>query len=134
MPSTPIDPTPPDGTISVDSPMYASEAAEVTSWLSVQFEAMGTTEVPDFDYTPQNVSALHLIVAASNARTRASEIVSADYRRKASEYRAETARVREILESAGLATESLSESAVSSVEVIASVANLLNVRDTEMSR
>ncbi|KAK1293209.1 hypothetical protein QJS10_CPB17g00035 [Acorus calamus] len=49
MPSTPIDPTPPDGTISVDSPMYASEAAEVTSWLSLQFEAMGTTEVPDFD-------------------------------------------------------------------------------------
>lgn len=43
-------------------------------------------------------------------------------------------RLREILESAGLAQERLSADAIESAQVIARVANLLNIRDTEMSR
>lgn len=44
------------------------------------------------------------------------------------------ARIREILEHVGLAQESLSSNVVSSAQVLASVANLLNIRDTELSR
>ena len=44
------------------------------------------------------------------------------------------ARIREILENAGLAQESLQANVVASAQVLANVANLLNVRDTELSR
>lgn len=44
------------------------------------------------------------------------------------------ARIREILESAGLAQDSLPSNVVGSAQVLANVANLLNVRDTELSR
>ena len=44
------------------------------------------------------------------------------------------ARVREILESAGMAQESLPSNVVSLAQVLANVANLLNIRDTELSR
>lgn len=44
------------------------------------------------------------------------------------------ARIREILESVGLAQESLPSNVVSSAHVLAKVANLLDVRDTELSR
>ncbi|EFH56183.1 hypothetical protein ARALYDRAFT_903448 [Arabidopsis lyrata subsp. lyrata] len=43
-------------------------------------------------------------------------------------------RVREILESAGMSQESLPSNVVSSAQVLANVANLLNIRDTELSR
>lgn len=44
------------------------------------------------------------------------------------------ARIREILEHVGLAQESLPANVVASAQVLASVANLLNIRDTELSR
>jgi len=44
------------------------------------------------------------------------------------------ARIREILENLGLAQESLPSNVVTSAQVLANVANLLNIRDTEMSR
>lgn len=44
------------------------------------------------------------------------------------------ARIREILENVGLAQESLPSNVVSSAQVLANVANLLNIRDTELSR
>jgi hypothetical protein len=44
------------------------------------------------------------------------------------------ARLREILDSAGLAHENLSPNAVTSAQMLASVSNLLNIKDTEMSR
>lgn len=44
------------------------------------------------------------------------------------------ARIREILESAGMSQESLPSNVVSSAQVLANVANLLNIRDTELSR
>lgn len=44
------------------------------------------------------------------------------------------ARVKEILENGGLPNDSLSSNAASSVQVIAILANLLNIRDTEMTR
>ena len=44
------------------------------------------------------------------------------------------ARVREILENVGLAQESLPSNMVASTQVLANVANLLNIRDTELSR
>lgn len=43
-------------------------------------------------------------------------------------------RIREILDSVGLSQERLPPSAVGSALVIATVANLLSIRDTEMSR
>ncbi|XP_048501979.2 AUGMIN subunit 1-like [Beta vulgaris subsp. vulgaris] len=43
------------------------------------------------------------------------------------------ARIRELLENVGLAQESLPSSVVGSAQVLASVANLLNIRDTELS-
>lgn len=44
------------------------------------------------------------------------------------------ARIGEILESVGLAQEGLASNVVSSAQVLANVANLLNIRDTELSR
>ena len=44
------------------------------------------------------------------------------------------ARIRELLENVGLAQESLPSSIVGSAQVLANVANLLNIRDTELSR
>lgn len=44
------------------------------------------------------------------------------------------ARIREILEHVGLVQESLPPNVVSSSQVVANVANLLNIRDTELSR
>ena len=44
------------------------------------------------------------------------------------------ARIREILESVGLAQESLASNVVGSAQVLANVSNLLNIRDTELSR
>ncbi|XP_016476699.1 AUGMIN subunit 1-like isoform X2 [Nicotiana tabacum] len=45
----------------------------------------------------------------------------------------QAARMREILESVGLAQESLPSNVVSSAHVLAKVANLLDIRDTELS-
>ncbi|XP_008781814.1 AUGMIN subunit 1 [Phoenix dactylifera] len=106
--------------------------AEVKAWLASQFESAGR-EVPEFEYTPRSVARLHAFASLSQARTRAATIVATDLRLKASEYRAQATRIREILERVGLAQEQLSPSAIASAQVIANVANLLNIRDTEMS-
>ncbi|PHU05583.1 hypothetical protein BC332_26405 [Capsicum chinense] len=50
-----------------------------------------------------------------------------------SQFDAAAATIREILESVGLAQESLPSNVVSSSHVLAKVANLLDVRDTELS-
>ncbi|KAG0469054.1 hypothetical protein HPP92_018382 [Vanilla planifolia] len=90
------------------APRTSSDAvriAEVKAWLVSQFEA-ATRDVPEFDYTPRSVSSpcpCHL----SQARSRAASIVAADLRLKASEYRAQAARIREILDSVGLSQERL---------------------------
>ncbi|KAG0467403.1 hypothetical protein HPP92_018372 [Vanilla planifolia] len=117
------------------APRTSSDAvriAEVKAWLVSQFEA-ATRDVPEFDYTPRSVSHLHALATLSQARSRAASIVAADLRLKASEYRAQAARIREILDSVGLSQERLTPGAISSAQVVASVANLLNVRDTETS-
>lgn len=44
------------------------------------------------------------------------------------------ARMREILEASGLAQESLASNIVASAQALANVANILNIRDTELSR
>nr|DAD42861.1 TPA_asm: hypothetical protein HUJ06_001091 [Nelumbo nucifera] len=106
--------------------------AEVKAWLASQFDAAGK-DVPEFEYTPRSVAHLHSIGTASQAKSQAAGILAADLRQKAQEYRSQAARIREILESAGLAQESLSSNIVASAQVLANVANLLNIRDTEMS-
>ncbi|WOH12488.1 hypothetical protein DCAR_0831992 [Daucus carota subsp. sativus] len=106
--------------------------AEVKAWLSSQFDAVGK-DVPEFEYTPRAVAYLHNLATLSQSKTHASSIVANDFRIKASEYRSQAARIREILENAGLAQESLQANVVASAQVLANVANLLNVRDTESS-
>ncbi|XP_071701154.1 AUGMIN subunit 1-like [Rutidosis leptorrhynchoides] len=106
---------------------------EVKSWLSSQFDAAGKDHVPDFEYTPRNVSHLHNLATISQAKTQAASIIANDFRLKASEYRSQAARIREILENVGLAQEGLPANVVSSSQVLANVANLLNIRDTELS-
>ncbi|XP_010247872.1 PREDICTED: AUGMIN subunit 1-like [Nelumbo nucifera] len=106
--------------------------AEVKSWLASQFDAAGK-DVPEFEYTPRSVAHLHSIATTSQAKSQAAGILAADLRQKAQEYRSQAARIREILESAGLAQESLSSNIIASAQVLANVANLLNIRDTEMS-
>ncbi|ERN07393.1 hypothetical protein AMTRI_Chr12g275010 [Amborella trichopoda] len=110
----------------------ASKVAEVKAWLSSQFDGVGK-EVPDFEYTGRSVAHLHALATTSQSRTQAATIVASDMRQKASEYRIQASRIREILESAGLAHENLSPTAVTSAQVLANVANLLNIRDTELS-
>ncbi|KAL1195129.1 AUGMIN subunit 1 [Cardamine amara subsp. amara] len=110
----------------------AARISEVKAWLTSQFEAAGK-EVPNFEYTHRSIAHLYNLATASQAKSQAASIVANDFRLKASEYRAQAARIREILESAGMAQESLPSNVVSSAQVLANVANLLNIRDTELS-
>ncbi|KAL3585278.1 hypothetical protein D5086_012145 [Populus alba] len=81
----------------------------------------------------QSIAHLYNLASASQAKTQAANIVANDFRQKAVEYRAQAARIREILENVGLAQESLPSNVVSSAQVLANVANFLNIRDTELS-
>ncbi|KAK8587681.1 hypothetical protein V6N13_086662 [Hibiscus sabdariffa] len=110
----------------------AARIAEVKAWLAAQFDAVGK-EVPDFEYTPRSITHLYNLATVSQAKTQAANIVANDFRQKAAEYRSQAARIREILESVGLAQESLPSNVVASAQVLANVANLLNIRDTELS-
>ncbi|KAI3904414.1 hypothetical protein MKW98_014594 [Papaver atlanticum] len=110
----------------------STRIAEVKAWLVSQFEYVGK-DVPEFEYTPTSISHLHSLATISQAKTQAAGIVASDLRQKAMEYRSQAARIREILQSVGLAQEALPPNAVTSVQVVANVANLLNIRDTEMS-
>ncbi|KAG4122919.1 hypothetical protein ERO13_D11G296900v2, partial [Gossypium hirsutum] len=96
------------------------------------FDAAGK-EVPDFEYTPRSIAHLYNLATVSQAKTQAANIVANDFRQKAAEYRSQAARIREILENIGLAQESLPSNVVASAQVLANVANLLNIRDTELS-
>ncbi|KAG8372068.1 hypothetical protein BUALT_Bualt12G0028100 [Buddleja alternifolia] len=111
----------------------ANRIAEVKAWLVSQFDAAGK-DVPDFEYTPRSMAHLHNIATLSQSKTQAATIVANDFRQKAAEYRSQAARIKEILEHVGLVQESLPSNVVSSAQVLASVANLLNIRDTELSR
>lgn len=110
----------------------ASRIAEVKTWLASQFDASGK-DVPEFEYTPQSVAHLHYLATVSQSKTQAARIVATDFRQKAAEYRSQAARIREILDTVGLAQDSLPSNVVSSAQVLANVANLLNIRDTELS-
>lgn len=110
----------------------AGRIAEVKTWLASQFDAAGK-DVPEFEYTPRSIAHLYNLASASQAKTQAANIVANDFRQKAVEYRAQAARIREILENVGLAQESLPSNVVSSAQVLANVANFLNIRDTELS-
>ncbi|KAF2289292.1 hypothetical protein GH714_034216 [Hevea brasiliensis] len=106
--------------------------AEVKAWLASQFDAAGK-DVPEFEYTPRSIAHLYNLASVSQAKTQAANILANDFRQKAIEYRAQAARIREILENVGLAQESLPSNVVGSAQVLANVANLLNIRDTELS-
>ncbi|KAJ6912658.1 AUGMIN subunit 1 [Populus alba x Populus x berolinensis] len=110
----------------------AGRIAEMKAWLASQFDAAGK-DVPEFEYTPRSIAHLYNLATASQAKTQAANIVANDFRQKAVEYRAQAARIREILENVGLAQESLPSNVVSSAQVLANVANFLNIRDTELS-
>ncbi|XP_075475355.1 AUGMIN subunit 1-like isoform X1 [Primulina tabacum] len=110
----------------------AIRIAEVKAWLVSQFDAAGK-DVPDFEYTPRSITHLHNIATRSQAKTQAATIVANDFRQKAAEYHSQAVRIREILEHVGLVQESLPSNVVSYSQVLANVANLLNIRDTELS-
>ncbi|XP_065857777.1 AUGMIN subunit 1 [Euphorbia lathyris] len=110
----------------------AGRISEVKAWLTSQFDAAGK-EVPEFEYTPRSIAHLYNLATVSQAKTKAATILANDFRQKATEYRAQAARIREILENVGLAQESLPSNVVGSAQVLANVANLLNIRDTELS-
>ncbi|XP_077214138.1 AUGMIN subunit 1-like isoform X2 [Tasmannia lanceolata] len=116
-----------DGESNFDDPRIA----EVKAWLVSQFETTGK-DVPEIEYKPQSVAHLHALATVSRAKTKAAGIVAADLRQKATEYHSQ-ARIREILENVGLAQESWSRNATVSGQVLANVAKLLNISDTEMS-
>ncbi|KAL7177615.1 hypothetical protein ACSBR2_030889 [Camellia fascicularis] len=109
-----------------------SQIEEVKAWLVSQFDAVGK-DVPDFKYTSQSISHLHNLATLSQANTQAALIVANDLHQKASEYRSQAARIREILERVGLANECLPPNVIASTQVLAIVANLLDIRDTEFS-
>lgn len=116
----------------MDPPVAESKIGEVKAWLVSQFES-AAKEVPDFEYTPRSIAHLHNLATLSQAKTQAAVIVANDFRQKAAEYRSQAARIREILENVGLAQESLPTNVVASGQVLANVANLMNIRDTELS-
>lgn len=109
-----------------------SQIAEVKAWLESLFDA-ACKDVPDFEYTPQSISHLHNLATKSQANTQAALIVANDLHQKAAEYSSQATRIREVLENVGLARDSLPPDVVSASQVLAKVANLLDVRDTELS-
>ncbi|KDP26238.1 hypothetical protein JCGZ_22484 [Jatropha curcas] len=109
-----------------------AKVAEVKTWLASQFDAAGK-EVPEFEYTSRSIAHLYNLASVSQAKTQAANILANDFRLKATEYRAQAARIREILEGVELAQEGLPSNVVGSAQVLANVANLLNIRDTELS-
>lgn len=132
-PSPPLSVTSSDPTKSSGSSGFdANRIAEVKAWLASQFDVVGK-DIPDFEYTPRSIAHLHNIATLSQAKTKAATIVANDFRQKAAEYHSQAARIREILEHVGLVQESLPANVVSSSQVLASMANLLNIRDTELS-
>ena len=86
------------------------------------------------DPTPRGVTFLRALASASQGRSRAAGIAAAGLRAQAAEYRAEAARLREALERAGLARDALPPTAAAAARAVAAVANLLAIRDTDMSR
>ncbi|KAI4341234.1 hypothetical protein MLD38_025982 [Melastoma candidum] len=110
----------------------SARLSEVKSWLSSQFEAAGR-KVPEFEFSSRSVSHLYNLATVSQAKTQAANFVAADFRLKAAEYKSQAARIREILENAGLAKDGLPSNIVGSAQALASVANLLNIRDTVLS-
>eukprot|EP01018_Ginkgo_biloba_P038343 Gb_40940 [translate_table: standard] len=109
-----------------------AQIADVQAWLSSMFEAAGK-DVPEFEYTSGAVDHLNSVARISQARTQAALIVASDLREKAAEYRSQAARLGEILDGIGLASENLTQSAMASIKVLGTVANLLNIRNTETS-
>ncbi|XP_024529719.1 AUGMIN subunit 1 isoform X1 [Selaginella moellendorffii] len=114
------------------TPFDAAHVAEVKAWITSTFEAVNR-EVPAFEYTPRTVAHLHGLATLSQNRTQVVGIVAADLRQKAAEFRAEgaSARVREILDCAGLAQENFSQSGVAAAQTLATAAHLLDLKDTE---
>ena len=123
------------------------------AWLITSHFDAAEIEVPDFQYTPRSIAHLFNSATVSQAKTQAASIVVNDFRQKAVEHRpqglvigfyclstfdvdfmAVAARMRGMLENVGLAQESLPSNVVSSAQVLAFVANLLNIRDTELRR
>ncbi|KAI8560813.1 hypothetical protein RHMOL_Rhmol04G0285100 [Rhododendron molle] len=110
-----------------------NQIPDVKAWIESIFDAAGK-DVPDFEYTPQSISHLHNLAIRSQANTQAALIVANDLHQKAAEYSSQAARIREVLENVGLAQDTLPPNVVSASQVLAKVANLLDVRDTELSR
>ena len=138
----------------------AAQVAEVQAWLNSMFEAAGK-EIPEFKYTTSAVAHLENVASVSQARTHAAQLIITDLQEKAAEYHSQgklenslalfskknihewlsliliilfsAARVREILDSVGLAFEDLSQNAMASTKVIGTVANSLTLKDTELS-
>ncbi|CAJ2634576.1 AUGMIN subunit 1-like isoform X3 [Trifolium pratense] len=84
-----------------------SGISDVKEWLAKTFEVAGKP-VPEFEYTPRSVSHLHHLSTLSKSKDEAARLVARDFRLKASEYRSQG-------------------------KVLANVADLLNIRDTELS-
>ncbi|KAF1863769.1 hypothetical protein Lal_00030872 [Lupinus albus] len=116
----------------LDPMLTEPKSREVKEWLAKTFEAAGKS-VAEFEYTPRSVAYLHNLFTVSKAKDEAARLVARDFRQKASEYRSQAARIREVLENVGLARESLPSHVVAPAQVLANVANLLNIRDTELS-
>ncbi|KAL1548734.1 AUGMIN subunit 1 [Salvia divinorum] len=109
-----------------------ARTTQVKIWLVSQFHDAGK-HVPDFDDTPQTISYLHNIVTQSHAQTEAATILLNDFHHKSAEYLSQAARMREVLEKMGLSMERLTSKLVASANILANVANLLDIRDTELS-
>jgi HAUS augmin-like complex subunit 1 len=116
----------------IEDTSNAAKISEVQAWLSSLFEASGKG-IPEFDYTDSAVAHLHTVARVSQARTQAAQVIASDLWEKAAEYRTQAARFREISDGMGLASENLSQSALASINVLGTVANLLNIKDTETS-
>jgi HAUS augmin-like complex subunit 1 len=134
---------------SAPAPASSSAIAEVNAWLASLTAEAGTGAGAGAggrgggaavelslgpSPTTRGVAYLRALAAASQARSRAAGIAATGLRAQAAEYRAEAARLREALERAGLARDVLPPTAAAAARAVAAVANLLAIRDTEMSR
>ncbi|XLS70877.1 hypothetical protein HN51_027742 [Arachis hypogaea] len=71
----------------------SSRIEEVSERLAKTFKATGKP-VPEFEYTPHNVSHLHGLLIISKAKDKVARLVARDFRQKASEYRSQAGKLK----------------------------------------
>ncbi|GFS05724.1 HAUS augmin-like complex subunit 1 [Elysia marginata] len=110
----------------------ASEVkVKVMAWLSNIF---GDEQIPDFEINQQTIEFLHQLSQETLQHDQHLQLVTTDFKQKASEYNAEAKRLSGILHRLHLPPESLTKAGASSLTALSKLGILLDVKDSSNTR